>query len=135
MKEFLLATLENSKNYTLAVAEAMPEKNYSFKPAAPVWNFLEQLYHISYGIGWWQDNYIEGIKTDWSPTPVSKDKKQVVDYLKKSYDGLKQLIAKSEVTENLIRGFQATLDHITHHRGQAIIYLRCNGIDAPEYVF
>ena len=135
MKEFLLTTLENSKTYTLAVAEAMPEKNYSFKPTAPVWSFLEQLHHIGYGISLWQDNYIQGVKTDWSPTAVSKEKKEAIDYLNKNYDSLKQLITKGEVNENFIKGFQATIDHITHHRGQAIIYLRCNGIDAPEYVF
>ncbi|MEI9809126.1 MAG: hypothetical protein WDO16_15395 [Bacteroidota bacterium] len=39
MKEQLLTTLETSRNYTLAVAEAMPEKNYVFKPADTAWNF------------------------------------------------------------------------------------------------
>lgn len=37
--------------------------------------------------------------------------------------------------EQLREQLLATLDHITHHRGQAIIYLRCNNIAPPEYVF
>ena len=46
MKEQLAATLENSKNYTLAFAELMPEKDYNFKPVDTVWNFREQLHHL-----------------------------------------------------------------------------------------
>lgn len=135
MKEFLLTTLDNSKNYTLAVAEAMPEKNYSFKPAPSIWNFLEQLHHIGYGISWWQDNYINNKKKDWTPTPVSKSKKEVIAYLQKNYEDLQKTITGGTINEDFIKGFQATIDHITHHRGQAIIYLRCNDIAAPEYNF
>jgi len=32
MRDLLLTTLENSRAYTLAVAEAMPENFYDFKP-------------------------------------------------------------------------------------------------------
>jgi len=39
MKEQFEVTLENSKNYTLAVANAMPEKDYHFKPAGAGWDF------------------------------------------------------------------------------------------------
>ncbi|MEM6517680.1 MAG: DinB family protein, partial [Bacteroidota bacterium] len=27
-----------------------------------------------------------------------------------------------------------TIDHVTHHRGQATIYLRMNGIKPPDYI-
>ena len=135
MKEYLLATLENSRNYTLAVAEAMPEKNDGFKPVPEVWTFLEQLHHIAYGIGWWQENYIKGNKIDWAPTPVKKNRKEVVNYLNTSYDSLKDTIAKSKGDDDLIKGFNSTMDHITHHRGQLVVYLRCNGIAAPEYTY
>lgn len=135
MKEYLLTTLENSRNYTLAVADAMPEKNYSFKPVPEVWAFLEQLHHIAYGIGWWQENYIKGNKIDWAPTPVKKNRKEVINYLNASYDSLKDTITKSKESDDLIKGFNSTLDHITHHRGQLVVYLRCNDIAAPEYTY
>ena len=38
MKESLLSLVENSRTYTLAVAEAMPEKLDNFKPAADTWS-------------------------------------------------------------------------------------------------
>jgi uncharacterized damage-inducible protein DinB len=135
MKEHLLTTLENSRNYTLAVAEAMPEKKYSFKPTPDVWSFVEQLHHIAYGIGWWQENYINGNKTDWNPTPVKKTKEEVTSYLNSAYDTLKATINKAKMSDDLIKGFNATSDHITHHRGQLIVYLRFNDIPAPDYTY
>lgn len=58
MKEQFAATLENSRTYTLAVANAMPEKDYHFKPAGAGWDFGELLNHIAYGIEWWESNFI-----------------------------------------------------------------------------
>ena len=52
MKEQLLAIVETSRNYTLAVAEAMPDATYNFKPAGAGWNFIELMHHIAYGIEW-----------------------------------------------------------------------------------
>jgi uncharacterized damage-inducible protein DinB len=135
MKQYLLTTLENSRNYTLAVAEAMPGKDYVFKPVAEVWNFLEQLHHIAYGISWWEENYVKGNKTDWAPTPTKKNWQEVIVYLNQAYDALKNAIAAAEPGDDLIKGVNSTLDHITHHRGQLVLYLRCKGIAAPEYTY
>lgn len=135
MKEYLLTTLENSRNYTLAVAEAMPEKKYGFKPTPEVWTFLEQLHHIGYGIGWWEENYIRGNKVDWNPTPVKKTREEVISYLNSAYDTLKTTINKAKMSDDLVKGFNATSDHITHHRGQLVVYLRFNDITAPDYTY
>jgi len=135
MKEFLLTTLENSKNYTLAVAGLMPEKDYEFKPAGEVWNFRELLHHIAYGIEWWQDNFIKDKKTEWDQPPAKANKKDVIAYLNKAYASLQETISKGKPGNDAIKGFHATIDHITHHRGQATIYLRCKGITPPAYVY
>jgi uncharacterized damage-inducible protein DinB len=135
MKEQLSAVLENSKTYTLAVAGLMPEKEYNFKPVDPVWNFRELLHHIAYGIEWWQDNFIKGKKTEWDQPPAKADKKAVVAYLNKAYASLKDTISNSRLTDDAVKGFHATIDHITHHRGQAVLYLRCKGIVPPDYVY
>ncbi|GHM98909.1 hypothetical protein WSM22_03990 [Cytophagales bacterium WSM2-2] len=135
MKEQLLKTLENSRAYTLAVAEGMPEKNYSFKPIESVWNFGELLNHIAYGIEWWTANNIKKTKVDWNPPANKEGKKQIVEYLNSAYDTLKATVHKEDVNEVIILGFSSTIDHITHHRGQAITYLRCQGVSAPEYTY
>jgi uncharacterized damage-inducible protein DinB len=135
MKQQLLTTLENSKNYTLAVLEAMPEKFYASKPAETEMNFLELMHHIAYGIKWYWDN-AAGNKPEWNPPPVKKGKEEVVKYLEQAYDALKKTIEKEEkLTNDTIKGFYATIDHITHHRGQAVVYLRYKSIEPPEYTY
>lgn len=135
MKENLLSLIENSRGYTLATADAMPVKLDDFKPADDVWNFKEQLHHIAYGIEWWNENYVKGIKTAWEPPAVKKNRKETVTYLNQAYDAWKDAVKKANMNDELIKGFYATLDHITHHRGQLVVYLRCNGIAAPEYIY
>ena len=134
-REGLLKLLENSRTYTIAVAEAMPVKLDNFKPANDAWSFREQLHHIAYGIGWWKDNYVNGIKTAWAPPATSKSRKEVLAYLDQAYDSLKEVLTKNMMNEDRVKGFYATLDHITHHRGQCVVYLRSNGIPAPEYTY
>lgn len=135
MKDQLLATLQNSRDYTLRVAEAMPANGYNFKPTEAVWNFRELLHHIAYGIQWWEDNYVKGLKAEWNPPVVRNNKEQVKEYLNQAFDSLRNTVANQTLTDDAVKGFHATLDHITHHRGQAVTYLRCNGIAPPEYVY
>ena len=135
MKDQLLATLENSRNYTLAVAEAMPETTYNFRPQGGGWNFKELLHHIAYGIHWWEKNYINKQETPWEQPPVKSSKIEVIQFLNTTYDSLKTTVANNTLKNDAVQGFHATLDHITHHRGQAVTYLRCNGITPPEYTY
>lgn len=134
-KDQLLSTVENSKNYTLQVAEAMPEKGYHFKPAGAGWNFGELMHHIAYGIQWWQNNNITGNKTSWDPPPTKNNKQEIVAYLTLAYEALHKTLKQQPLNEESTNGVHATIDHITHHRGQAVLYLRTNGIQPPEYVY
>lgn len=135
MKEQLLATLENSRNYTLQVAEAMPDQSYHFRPVETVWNFKELMHHIAYGIQWWEENQIKGNQVPWNPTEVKANKKQAMAYLNQAFDSLRNTVDRQKLTDEAVKGFHATLDHVTHHRGQAVTYLRCSGITPPEYVY
>jgi uncharacterized damage-inducible protein DinB len=135
MKTHLLSILENSKNYTLAVAETMPENSYNFKPTEEVWTFNELVNHIAYGIQWWEDNFIKKTETKWSPPVARKDKKETIAYLQQSFLALQKTLDTEKLTDESVKGFWATLDHVTHHRGQAVLHLRLNGIAVPEYVF
>jgi uncharacterized damage-inducible protein DinB len=135
MKEQLLSTLENSKNYTLAVANAMPADGYTFKPVKDIWTFGELMNHIAYGIEWWEANFIKAKKTDWNPPAMKNDRDTCIQNLTKAYDALKATLSIKKSDDAAIRGFHSTLDHITHHRGQAAIYLRAQGIVPPEYIY
>jgi uncharacterized damage-inducible protein DinB len=135
MKKQLLATLENSRNYTLTVADKMPGHSYDFRPTDSVWNFRELLHHIAYGIHWWKENYVKGIESAWEPPVIKGEKKEIIANLNEAYEALKNTINGLELSDKAVQGFHATIDHITHHRGQAIVYLRCKGITPPEYAY
>lgn len=135
MKEQLLNLVATSRKYTLDVADAMPADKYETKPVEGVWNFKELLHHVAYGIEWWGANYVRRKETAWEPTAMSKDKKTVFAYLESAYDGLEKSIKELPMDESAVRGVHATLDHVTHHRGQAVLHLRGQGEDVPEYTY
>ncbi|NML20099.1 hypothetical protein HHL16_04395 [Pseudoflavitalea sp. G-6-1-2] len=135
MKEQLLNLTDTSRKYTLDVAAAMPEGKYNFKPVDEVWNFRELLHHIAYGIEWWEANYVLGLETDWAPPATGKNKEEVMAYLEKAYDSLQVVIKTQPMTESAVKGVHSALDHITHHRGQAVLHLRLNGIEPPAYTY
>jgi uncharacterized damage-inducible protein DinB len=135
MKEKLLLVLENSRNYTMAVAEAMPEKAYNTQLLKESWAYGDLLMHIAYGIRWWDATFIKNAKIDWEPPTTPDAKKAVLEYIGVSYDTLKQTLEGSEMNDGIIYGFNATIDHITHHRAQAVLFLRYNGITPPEYIY
>lgn len=132
MKAQFLEHLAVSRDYTLNVANAMPEEQYGFSPAPGVWNFGELMHHIAYGIQWWRDNYILQQETPWAPPPAKGGKAQLRKELEKAYASLEKTVGEGG---NIQNGFHATLDHISHHRGQATVFLRLQGIVPPEYNF
>ena len=135
MKEQLLLTLETSQKYTIETAKAMPDESYQFKPVGGGWNFLELMHHIAYGILWWNENYINGKETPWEPPATKKNKKEVIDYLTEGYSSVRNTLERNKLTDAAVKGFHATIDHTTHHRGQAVVYLRCHGTTPPEYTY
>jgi len=135
MKTQLLSRLEKAKNYTLAVAEMMPEAMYDFKPVDPIWNFRELLHHIGYGIHWYGDNYLKNKDTAWMPPVPTVDKTATIAYLNAAFAALQVNIEHMTEDSEIINGVYAALDHITHHRGQATVYLRSTGIVPPEYIY
>jgi uncharacterized damage-inducible protein DinB len=135
MKSKLLETIDNSEKYTLAVADAMPANRFDFRPSKEVWTFAELIHHIGYGIYWWQENFILRRKSEWSPPTPPKTREAVIKYLTNSFATLKKTVTSAQLDEASIHGVYTTLDHITHHRGQATVYLRNNNITPPEYIY
>ena len=135
MKEKLLTILENSRSYTMAVANAMPANAFHTKIIDGSWQFDELLTHIGYGILWWDENVIKNTTTDWEPPKTPDTKAAVLQYIDDSYAVLKKTLADSETSDGFMYGFHSTIDHITHHRAQAVLFLRHQGITPPEYAY
>lgn len=148
--------LLHAKEYTLEVAEAMPEDGYTFRPTDSVRSFGEQMAHIGMSSKFILNTFIKGEKTDFDPAASEKlekelgmSKTEVVKLLNEAFDNVIEML-KSMDNESLDSTFvlfldpsnpeftkkQAFLfirDHVTHHRGQAIVSLRMKGEKAPSY--
>ena len=134
------------RDYTLAVAEAMPAENYDFKPNPVQRSFGEQFVHLASA----NMAYFSAFGLMNMPERVQGADKQAARHaLNASWDYtiavLKKLSEKDMLRNDLGRprfpahtGTDLCLrayTHTAHHRGQAIVYLRLKGIAPPAWAF
>jgi uncharacterized damage-inducible protein DinB len=145
VKDTILKHLKTSKDFTLKVAEAMPESTYDFKLTPPQMSFAQQIVHLSQGLEFFSSTFV-GEKPN-PGKPASMKKADVIAFAGASFDRViarvsaltHEQIAKTYKSEegemtglDLLLGM---LDHTTHHRASAEMYLRAKGITPPEYQF
>ena len=142
------AAAEYSKHFaalsdlSIAVAEAMPADKYSFHPHPDSMNFGELMAHIA------STNYqfCAGLKDTNPPAlPSPTEKDAVVKFLTDSFAYCtaiipnltdQQLTQPHNSPDGRLSGREVLLAmyiHVAHHRGQAEIYLRDEGIKPPSY--
>jgi uncharacterized damage-inducible protein DinB len=136
---------EASRELTLAVANAMPDADYSFKATDPEMSFGQQINHIAAA----NANYCSaGLETK-SPFGKLEDNSKAaavknvniafdfcIDGLKKLTDaGLTKLTGAAPRQATVFERFWGGFTHTAHHRGQAEVYLRLKGITPPQYKF
>ena len=146
-----LERLESSRNYLILVAETMPEDKYDFKASPDSMSFAENLLHIGYAADWHSQSLL-GVresrvwKTDTVFKVANKSKKEMIALIDKTFDETIALIETFDT--NLLDDkldyfglnrskrqiFLLLTDHITHHRGQMLVYMRLNGLTPPRYV-
>jgi uncharacterized damage-inducible protein DinB len=141
-----------SKEFTLAVAEAMPAEGYDFKPTAEEMGFGQLMVHIAAQNS---DSCASATGTQAPPsipsssvTPPATNKQTAIKFLTISFDKCtKEIDAmppeqwNKEVykfrgqpvlaSEALLYAFT----HTAHHRGQAEVYLRVKNIKPPAWRF
>ncbi len=143
----LIKVWEQTKAYTMEFAEAMPEEKFGFKPTEEVFSYAEQLLHLAGGNYW----FFATMKGEKSPQPEDafkaegKTKIDVVKVVGDSFafgdevvsglteDAMQKEVAWGKNTLALWKILLFCVDHITHHRGQMVVYLRLNGITPPQY--
>lgn len=138
---------QNSKQYLLEVAQAMPESEYDFKPVADEMSFGEQMKHIVGNVSWLTSSFIVKQDNPFSKEVIAKahTKAEIIEMLGKvfdfSYENV-QTITENNLSEevdffvkptNKLQILNLLQDHQTHHRAQAIVYLRLKGIKPPAY--
>jgi len=146
-KDAFLEKWENSKNYLIAIAEAMPEDKYTYAPTEREMNFGAQLLHMRGNMLWLGNTYFSASNFDRNSLSknVPLGKRAIINALKKSFDEVYALVEKTSVEElkttvSFFAGPKSKLqilnllqDHLTHHRGQIIVYLNLNDIIPPDY--
>ena len=146
LKAIVVKHLTTSRDFTLKVAEQMPEADYGFKLTPPQMSFGEQMAHLASDQAALLAPF-SNAKPGAPSKPASMSKKDVIAYVRQSYDQSIALVSKLTPAqiERSYPGFGApmtglellmfVLDHSTHHRASAEMYLRAKGIAPAEYEF
>ncbi len=144
-KAILVKHLTTSRDFTLKVADQMPEKDYGFKLTPPQMSFAEQMVHLAEE----QAGLLAPLSGERpnSGKPASMSKKDVMAYVRQSFDSSIDKVSKLTPAqlsktysggEGSMTGLELVmflLDHTTHHRASAEMYLRAKGITPTEYQY
>ena len=129
----------------------MPEDKYDFKASPESLSFAENLMHIGFAMDWHSQSLLGGREArDWQTDQVykvaGKSKAEMIELIDRTFRESIELIKKFDAdhlddrldyfgldrTKRQI--FMLLADHITHHRGQMLVYMRLNGLTPPRYV-
>jgi len=138
----LVKKWEGNKEYTIGVLEAMPAEGYDFVPAEGMRSFKEQAAHIGSVFA------VKMGKLGNTDLPRVDDtsKETIIASCNLIFDAiiahLKQLPGKTLQEETKMwygpssknRIMMLMDNHLAHHRGQMIVYLRLKGVEPPKYV-
>jgi uncharacterized damage-inducible protein DinB len=144
-KAAALKHLKTSKEFTLKVANQMPDASYDFKLTPPQMSFADQMVHLSQAMEFFVSP-IYGEKGN-PAKPASMKKADIIAFMGKSFDHAIERVSKltpeqlsktytsGEGTMTGMEMLMGLLDHTTHHRASAEMYLRAKGITPAEYQF
>lgn len=136
---------ENAMAYTLELAEAMPAEHYSYRPTEEQMTFQGQLLHMAGNVAWLTHDYLGGPKMKIDRDMPGATKEEVLNVLKTALAGAQQALRAfpADQLDDTVDFFAGPMskrkiilllhDHLTHHRGQAIVYARLKGITPPRY--
>ncbi len=137
---------DNATNYTIELAEMMPDSAYDFRPIADTRTFSEQMIHSLKNMNWLNTKFLGGPTATGDLSHETYTKEEVLQLARDYFAACARHIATLTPADLdvAVEGFFAgpmtkrqilTLmnDHLTHHRGQMIVYLRLQGIEPPNY--
>ena len=151
MKDFV-ENWKTTKEFTLAVAQAMPADQYGFKATPEEMSFAALMFHIA-GANAFRFAQVTGAKNPLeTPGQMAKEdaKRIAIEYMTKSFDFCIDQLGRA-TPEQLGRMYKVDwvgrpeasgrmvlmnmFVHTAHHRAQAEVYLRLKGIKPPDYTF
>lgn len=153
-RELMKKHWTTSKEFTLAVADAMPADGYSFRPNQEEMSFGQLMIHIATAnagafatVAGEKAPALPESLAKWRDTPAI-DKAAAMKLLTDSFDyclkalggGVSddQFAAMAGPEGRQLMGWEriwSYFTHTAHHRGQAEVYLRVKGLKPPAYKF
>jgi uncharacterized damage-inducible protein DinB len=146
--EDYLQKWDNGIEYTLELAASMPEEWYDFKPTEEQMSFRQQLIHSMKNMLWISGDYLGG-DSELRPSTEGADqlsKQELLSLLREAGRYAHQTVSANSMgnlndpvqffTDEVRNKGQLLMlmqDHLTHHRGQLIVYLRLKEIQPPRY--
>jgi len=145
LKAMVLKHLRTSEEFTVKVAEAMPESDYDFKLTPDQMTFGGQITHLTQAVL----HYLAPLAADKpsASKPASTKKADVIAFVKASFDRSIDDVSKLSADDfnkgykmgnRPMTGMELILGmfvHTAHHRSAAEMYLRAKGITPPTYEF
>ncbi len=142
---------QTSKEFTLAVAEAMPAGDYNLNPNDEEMSIGKVLAHIAHA-NTRAFATVSGLTAPDTPAKIAAaykdpkgvfDKEDTVQFLRDSFDFCTKALAAvtAEKFMAMTGGMSgrerlwAYFTHTAHHRGQAEVYLRVRNVKPPDYRF
>ena len=139
-----------ARDHCMAVARAMPEELYSYRPTEVSKTFGEQMVHIAHTIPLLTRRYVQGmdVKPD-TPDATKMSKQEILELLEEGFDYTTTVIysiEQEQLDETCVMyhsgntvsrafAFFYVQDHMANHRAKSNLYLRMNNIDPPEYTW
>ncbi len=138
----LIYKWKGNQRYTMRMLDAMPDETFDFKPAEGMKTFKSQASHIA---TWLRTNFrhLQGAELEKAPT---KSKEEISLALQSFFDALLDYLQQAPPEELATpvkmwygkvskESLLSTMDnHLSHHRGQMVVYLRLQGIQPPSYI-
>ncbi len=136
---------KNASQYTLEFAEAMPEELYDYSPTEEEMKFRDQLAHIAGNMIWLCSSYLGAGEFEGDLSNPPKEKTALIDLLEMAFDFTQNTLMEfdEQSLDDEVDFFAGPMskrkilfliaDHVTHHRGQLVVYLRLNDIKPPRY--
>ena len=148
-KMYLPVWLE-AREHCLAVANAMPDELYTYKPTEVSKTFAEQMVHIAHTVELLTQRYVQGMEVEPNTPDASKmTKAEIIKLLEDGFDYTTNVIYNIEQeqldetcvmyhsgnTVSRALAFIYVQDHMANHRAKSNLYLRMNSIQPPEYTW
>ncbi len=146
LQDAFLEKWQHSAQYLLELAARIPDDSLNYRPTERQMSVQEQLLHIRANMLWLGNTYFnpEGMEVPDSKS-VPANKAELLDMLEESFTVVNTLVAQANTAalaekveffagpKTRLQIMNLLQDHVTHHRGQLIVYLNLMNIEPPRY--